>query len=130
MAFVPIARGAPADVDVLLGGGESTVTVRGDGVGGRNTEFALAAALELERLGEAGWLIASLATDGQDALTGLAGAIADGETCARARAAGVDPEAALGISDSKAVFAAAGGTVDTGPTGTNVNDCYMALRIR
>ncbi|MFT4037621.1 MAG: DUF4147 domain-containing protein [Thermomicrobiales bacterium] len=128
--FVRLARLAPDDIDLLLGGGEATVTVRGDGVGGRNTEFALAAALELERIGETGWLIASLATDGQDALTGLAGAVADGETCARARAAGVDPEAALANSDSKAVFEAAGGAVDTGPTGTNVNDCYLALRIR
>ena len=127
--FVRLAVMAPGDTDLLLGGGEATVTVRGNGVGGRNTEFALAAALGLERLGEAGWVIASLATDGQDALTGLAGAIADGDTCVRARAAGVDPEAALADSDSRRVFEVAGGAIDTGPTGTNVNDIYFALRM-
>ena len=127
--FVRLAVMAPGDTDLLLGGGEATVTVRGNGVGGRNTEFALAAALGLERLGEAGWVIASLATDGQDALTGLAGAIADGDTCERARAAGVDPEAALADSDSRRVFEVAGGAIDTGPTGTNVNDIYFALRM-
>jgi glycerate 2-kinase len=128
--FVRLATLAPDEIDVLLGGGEATVTVRGDGVGGRNTEFALAAALSLERLGETGWVIASLATDGQDALTGLAGAIADANTCARARAAGVDPEKAMAESDSKRVFDVAGGAVDTGPTGTNVNDIYFALRVQ
>ncbi len=127
--FVRLALLAPGDTDLLLGGGEATVTVRGNGVGGRNTEFALAAALGLDRLGEANWVIASLATDGQDALTGLAGAIADGDTCDRARAAGVDPEAALADSDSRRVFEVAGGAIDTGPTGTNVNDIYFALRM-
>ncbi len=90
----------------------------------------MAAALSLERHGETGWVVASLATDGQDALTGLAGAIADGGTCERARAAGVDPEAALAESDSKRVFDVAGGAVETGPTGTNVNDIYFALRVK
>jgi hydroxypyruvate reductase len=83
--FTRLAMLAPDEVDLLLGGGEATVTVRGDGVGGRNTEFALAAALALEDHDEHGWAVASLATDGQDALTGLAGAIADGGTCERAR---------------------------------------------
>jgi hydroxypyruvate reductase len=128
--FVRLAMVAPDEIDLLLGGGEATVTVRGDGVGGRNTEFALAAALNLERNNEAGWVIASLATDGQDALTGLAGAIADGATCQRSRAAGVDPEAALAESDSKRVFDVTGGVVATGPTGTNVNDIYFALRVK
>ncbi len=128
--FVRLALIAPDEIDLLLGGGEATVTVRGDGIGGRNTEFALAAALSLERLSEADWVIASLATDGQDALTGLAGAIADAGTCQRARAAGVDPETALAESDSKRVFDVAGGAVETGPTGTNVNDIYFALRVK
>lgn len=127
--FVGLVSGAPADVDVLIGGGEGTVTVRGDGLGGRNTEFALAAALEMERLGVSDWLVASLATDGQDAMTGLAGAMADGGTAARARQAGIDPEAALHRNDSRVVFDAAGGAVDTGPTGTNVNDVYIAVRV-
>ena len=128
--FVRLAMLAPDNVDLLLGGGEATVTVSGEGVGGRNTEFALAAALALEQFGETGWVVASLATDGQDALTGLAGAIADGGTCTRARAFGNDPEAALADSDSKRVFELAGGAVETGPTGTNVNDVYFALRVQ
>jgi hydroxypyruvate reductase len=120
---------APASVDVLLGGGEATVTVRGDGEGGRNTEFALAAALALEQRGCKDWVVASLATDGQDAMTGLAGAIADADICQRARERGVDPVAALARNDSLAVFQAAGGNVETGPTGTNVNDLYIAVRM-
>ena len=128
-AFVAEAADADHSVDALLGGGEATVTVRGDGNGGRNTEFALAAALELERRGVRDWVVASLATDGQDAMTGLAGAIADGGTCLRSRASGVNPAAALARNDSAAVFEAAGGAVNTGPTGTNVNDLYIALRV-
>jgi hydroxypyruvate reductase len=124
------AAQASASVDVLLGGGEATVTVHGTGLGGRNTEFVLAAAIELERRDMDDWVIASLATDGQDALTGAAGAIADGGSCMRARRAGVDPEMALANNDSLAVFDAAGGTVVTGPTGTNVNDLYFAVRAR
>ncbi len=121
---------APEDVDVLLGGGEATVTVRGDGLGGRNTEFALAAAISMEERGVDGWIVASLATDGQDGLTGAAGAIADAGTVGRAKAAGTDSRAALARNDSLAVFDAAGGTVRTGPTGTNVNDLYVAVRRR
>lgn len=128
--FVSVVANASEVDDLLLGGGEATVTVRGDGRGGRNTEFALSAALELERRNMPDWVVASLATDGQDALTGLAGAIADAGTCQRARERGVDPEAALPRNDSAAVFDAAGGAVKTGPTGTNVNDLYFAVRPR
>jgi hydroxypyruvate reductase len=126
--WVCAAAEARPSTDVLLGGGEATVKVRGDGDGGRNTEFALAAAIELERHGMTEWVVASLATDGQDALTGLAGAIADSGTCQRARDQGVDPLLALANNDSLAVFSAAGGAVETGPTGTNVNDLYIAVR--
>jgi len=128
-AWVAACRDAPPDVDLLLGGGEATVLVCGDGVGGRNTEFALAAALELARTGEEGWAVASLATDGEDGPTGVAGSIADGGTVARARAAGIDPERALRENDSLRVFEAAGGLVQPGPTGTNVNDLYLAVRV-
>ena len=127
-AWVEMAAAAPATTDVLLGGGEATVTVRGSGRGGRNTEFALASALELERLSMSDWVTASLATDGQDALTGAAGAIADAETCCRARERGILPEDALRENDSLQVFLAAGGVVITGPTGTNVNDIFIACR--
>jgi glycerate 2-kinase len=120
----------PESIDVVLGGGEATVTVRGDGRGGRNTEFALAAALELERRGTLDWVVASLGTDGQDATTGFAGAIGDAGTAGRARGAGVDPLRALARNDSLSVFEISGGSVETGPTGTNVNDVYIAVRAK
>ncbi len=128
--FVELVAKAPAGIDLLLGGGEATVTVRGAGRGGRNTEFALAAALELERRGLHDWVVASLGTDGQDAMTGLAGAIGDAKTPDRSRAAGINPEEALRGNDSVTVFEVAGGAVSTGPTGTNVNDLYFAVRTR
>jgi glycerate 2-kinase len=128
--FALAVRDVPESIDVVLGGGEATVTVRGDGRGGRNTEFSLAAALELERLGLQDWVIASLGTDGQDAMTGLAGAIADAGTPQRARDAGLDPIGALGRNDSLSVFDVSGGKVKTGPTGTNVNDVYIAVRAK
>jgi len=128
--FVSVVADVPESVDVVLGGGEATVTVRGDGRGGRNTEFSLAAALELERQGLWEWVVASLGTDGQDAMTGLAGAIADAGTPQRARDAGVDPVRALARNDSLSVFNVSGGSVETGPTGTNVNDVYVAVRAK
>ena len=128
--FALAVRDVPESIDVVLGGGEATVTVRGGGRGGRNTEFSLAAALELERLGLQDWVIASLGTDGQDAMTGLAGAIADAGTPQRARDAGLDPIDALGRNDSLSVFDVSGGKVKTGPTGTNVNDVYIAVRAK
>lgn len=120
---------ASARHDVLLGGGEATVTVRGDGVGGRNTEFALAAAIALDEAEMSDWVVASLATDGEDGPTMVAGAIADPGTVARATAVGVDALAALANNDSLGVFEAAGGIVRPGPTGTNVNDLYFAVRM-
>jgi glycerate 2-kinase len=128
--FALAVRDVPESIDVVLGGGEATVTVRGDGRGGRNTEFSLAAALELERLGLQDWVIASLGTDGQDAMTGLAGAIADAGIPQRARDAGLDPIDALARNDSLSVFDVSGGKVKTGPTGTNVNDVYIAVRAK
>jgi glycerate 2-kinase len=128
--FFSLVADVPESIDVVLGGGEATVTVHGDGRGGRNTEFSLAAALELEHRGLSDWVIASLGTDGQDAVTGLAGAIADGGTSQRARQAGVDPVQALARNDSLSVFEVSGGSVETGPTGTNVNDVYIAVRAR
>ncbi len=118
------------DIDAVWSGGETTVTVRGSGRGGRNTEFALAAALELDRLDNDEWVIASLATDGQDGNSGSAGAIASRETIQRARALGVDPASALENNDSATFFQQVGGLVITGPTGTNVNDLYVGIRRR
>ncbi|HET8656318.1 MAG TPA: DUF4147 domain-containing protein [Longimicrobiaceae bacterium] len=109
----------------LLWGGETTVTVRGGGRGGRCQELALAAALVLED--QPGVVIAALATDGVDGPDGAAGAVVDGGTVGRAGAAGLDPDAALAENDSRPVLAAAGDLVTTGPTGTNVNDVVVAL---
>lgn len=126
--WVDLCAGGPTLGTVLIGGGEATVTVRGGGAGGRNTEFALAAAIDLDARGLDRCTVASLATDGQDAETGVAGAIASAETARRARSAGVDPRRALDENDSLKVFRIAGGAVETGPTGTNVNDLYVAVR--
>jgi hydroxypyruvate reductase len=109
----------------LLGGGEATVTLAGNGRGGRNTEFALAAALAIA--GSRRLTIASLATDGSDGPTDAVGAIVDGDTIAAAHAAGLDPSAFLRANDSYTFFDRLGGLVRTGPTGTNVNDLYLTL---
>jgi len=121
---------ADEHVDVLLGGGEATVTVRGSGTGGRNTEFALAASQAMDRLGIDDWTIGSIATDGQDGTSDLAGAIADRGTWSTAKESGLDPEKALAENDSASLFNLVGGAVFTGPTGTNVNDIYFAVRRR
>jgi hydroxypyruvate reductase len=109
----------------LVWGGETTVTVRGKGKGGRNQELALAAALALD--GWPGVLVMALATDGTDGPTDAAGAIATGETVARARALGLDPTAALEANDSYPFFDRLGDQIRTGPTGTNVNDLLCVL---
>jgi hydroxypyruvate reductase len=106
-------------------GGETTVTVRGDGKGGRNQELALAAALALD--GWPGILLMALATDGIDGFTDAAGAVVTGETAARARLLGLDLQAALETNDSYPLFDALGDLVRTGPTGTNVNDLLFVL---
>ena len=115
-------------VSSVLSGGELTVTVRGSGTGGRNTEFALAAAIELDRLGLTDWTVASLATDGQDALTNVAGAIVDGQTAPMIRARGIDPADLIARNDTFPILHELGCTVSPGPTGTNVNDLYFAVR--
>lgn len=105
----------------LLFGGETTVTVRGRGVGGRNSELALAAALGLRGLGP-GALVASLATDGGDGASSGAGGIVDGTTVERASEHGFDPREYLDNNDSYTLLAKLGDAIVTGPTGTNVND--------
>ncbi len=109
----------------LVLGGETTVTVRGPGRGGRNQEVALGAALALE--GWDGVLVATLATDGTDGPTDAAGAFADGTTVARAHALGLDPADHLARNDACPFFAALGDLIITGPTGTNVNDLAFVL---
>ncbi|HUP27916.1 MAG TPA: glycerate kinase, partial [Chloroflexia bacterium] len=105
----------------LLFGGETTVTVRGEGVGGRNTELALSAAQGLEGLGN-GTLVASLATDGGDGCAPCGGGLVDGTTIDRGRALGLDPFAYLAANDSFSYLDRTGDTIKIGPTGTNVND--------
>jgi len=109
----------------LVWGGETTVTIRGQGKGGRNQELALAAALQLS--GWPGVLVMALATDGTDGPTDAAGAIVTGETVARAQAQGLDPHAALAANDSYHFFDPLGDLIRTGPTGTNVNDLLFVL---
>ena len=109
----------------LLSGGETTVTVRGHGKGGRNQEFALAAALQLT--GVSGAVVLSGGTDGTDGPTDAAGAIADGTTCARAMVSGFDPAGHLTDNDSYPLFAALGDLLKTGGTGTNVMDMHVML---
>jgi glycerate-2-kinase len=110
---------------LVVSGGETTVTVTGGGRGGRNQEFALAAAIEIAETD--GVCIAALATDGSDGTTDAAGAIVDGTTVNRIERAGLDPRAALDDNDSHVVLAAAGDVLHTGPTRTNVADAYVAL---
>jgi hydroxypyruvate reductase len=110
---------------VILSGGELTVTRRGDGVGGPNAEYALALALALD--GAADIHAIACDTDGVDGAAEVAGALIGPETLARARAAGIDPEAALSRNDAHSFFAAIGGQVVTGPTLTNVNDFRAIL---
>jgi glycerate 2-kinase len=110
----------------LIAGGETTVTVRGQGKGGRNQEVALAAALALA--GCPNCVVATLATDGVDGPTEAAGAMVTGATLERARALGLDPMVFLDDNDAYHFFAALGDLVVTGPTGTNVNDLMFGLK--
>lgn len=109
----------------VLSGGETTVTIKGKGKGGRNQEFVLASALAIE--GKANIVILSGGTDGTDGPTDAAGAIADGETVARARAKGLDPRDYLQRNDSYPFFESLGDLLMTGPTRTNVMDVRIML---
>lgn len=104
----------------LIAGGETTVTVRGRGKGGRNQEMALAGAIQLAGLKDVA--LVCLATDGTDGPTDAAGALADGNTIERARALGLDARAYLAENNAYPFFAALGDLLLTGPTNTNVND--------
>jgi hydroxypyruvate reductase len=109
----------------LISGGETTVVVRGKGKGGRNQEFALVAALDLEGL--EGVCLLCGGTDGTDGPTDAAGAVVDGATVARALAKGLDPRALLEKNDSYHFFEHLGDLVITGPTNTNVMDLRVIL---
>ncbi len=109
----------------LLAAGETTVTVRGQGRGGRNLELALAAALRLADVPHRCLLAAS--TDGLDGTSPAAGAVVDGQTLFRARQAGKDAQQALEQNDSWGFFDGLPEAIITGPTGTNVADIVLAL---
>lgn len=119
-AGTPVARPA-----CVLSGGETTVTVRGNGLGGRNQEFATAAAIGIAGL--ANVVILSGGTDGTDGPTDAAGGIVDGSTVERGKALGLDPELALRDNDTYHFLKAVGDLLTTGPTFTNVMDIQVVL---
>jgi len=118
----PISRPA-----AIVAGGETTVTVTGEGTGGRNQELVLAATPKLA--GSNGVVLASLSTDGVDGPTDAAGAIADGDTLAKAARMGLVPEDFLSANDSYNFFSKLGDLILTGPTGTNVNDITVLVLV-
>lgn len=118
----------PAGQTTLFGG-ETTVVLAGDGLGGRNQELALRVAMLAESAGWApGWVFLSGGTDGRDGPTDSAGGLVDDGSLARMRAAGVDPEMALRDNDSYHALQAAGDLLITGATGTNVADLQVLIR--
>jgi hydroxypyruvate reductase len=123
-----VEDGRPAAPPVcLLAGGETTVTVRGQGQGGRNQELATAAARPLASFPVPA-VLAALATDGVDGIGGAAGGVVDDQTLRRAAQLGLAPvETFLGENDSRAFLAPLGDLIVTGPTGTNVVDLTVLL---
>ena len=122
------AMDAPDGPCALLAGGETTVVLRGDGVGGRNQELALRFAV----LGEAEplrrpWAFLSGGTDGRDGPTEAAGGLVDPGTLPAIRAGGIDPAEALARNDSGTALGAGGGLLVTGATGTNVADLQVLV---
>jgi len=121
-----VRRGRPLKPPCcIISGGETTVTIRGEGLGGRNQEFALAAALDIAGLENVVTL--SGGTDGTDGPTDAAGAVADGATVRRAEKLGLSAAGFLARNDSYHFFEALGDLVKTGPTGTNVMDVRLVM---
>ncbi|MEG1117032.1 MAG: MOFRL family protein, partial [Janthinobacterium sp.] len=119
-------RGQPFPAPcVLLSGGETTVTVRGNGRGGRNVEFLLALGIALD--GHAGIHALAGDTDGVDGQEDIAGAVLAPDTLQRAWALGIKPRDSLDNNDGHGFFQALGDSVITGPTLTNVNDFRAIL---
>ncbi len=110
----------------LISGGETTVTVKGEGKGGRNTELALSFAMEIE--GIEGITLLSAGTDGTDGPTDAAGAIVDGRTIAKAKSLGLNPGEYLQNNDSYNFFKETDSLLITGPTGTNVMDVQIICK--
>lgn len=128
-AFLVRARGLAASDRrplCVLAAGETTVTVRGQGLGGRNQEFALAATPVMGSLGRAS-LLASVGTDGVDGPTDAAGAVVDSTTLERSSRLGLDWSESLAENDAYHFFEPLGGLITWGPTGTNVGDLHVLL---
>lgn len=109
----------------FISGGETTVLVKGDGLGGRNQEFALVSAIEIAGMKDT--VILSLNTDGTDGPTDAAGAFCDGKTLQKAKKLNLDPKKYLENNDSYIFFDRIGGLIKTGPTNTNVMDIHLLL---
>ena len=116
------------ELDFDARGGETTVTVTGTGLGGRCQEMATSVAPSLA--GQSGLAFLAAGTDGSDGPSEYAGAVVDSESDGLARTAGHSAESALANNDSQSYLAACGGLITTGPTGTNLNDLMMLLRLR
>ena len=109
----------------IISGGETTVAIQGNGLGGRNQEFALAAAIEIDGLEEV--VVLSGGTDGTDGPTDAAGGIVDGTTVQRGRDKGLDAQDYLKRNDSYPFLKTVGDLLVTGPTLTNVMDLRLIL---
>jgi glycerate 2-kinase len=112
----------------IVAGGETTVTLRGNGMGGRNQELALATVADLAGL--PGIALVTLATDGGDGPTNAAGAVVTGATLQRARQRGLDPHTYLARNDAYPFFDALGDLLRPGPTQTNVNDLVFMFKLQ
>jgi hydroxypyruvate reductase len=121
-AQLALSQNAPC---VLISGGETSVTVRGNGRGGRNTEYLLALAISLD--GHPGFHAIACDTDGVDGTDDNAGAVMGPDSLARARSLGLDARAMLDNNDGYGFFSALGDLIVTGPTRTNVNDFRAIL---
>jgi glycerate-2-kinase len=109
----------------LIAGGETTVTIRGSGAGGRCQEFALALVSDLAAMQDV--VVLAAGTDGSDGPTSAAGAVVDPTTLGRSRGKGVDVKRALAENASHPFFSALGDLVVTGPTGSNLMDVYLGV---
>ena len=111
----------------LIAGGETTVTIKGDGHGGRNQELALAAVDEIRDLENV--MLVSLATDGEDGPTDAAGAVVTGESARRAESLGLDAAGYLSRNDAYNFFHKLDDLIKTGSSGTNVNDLIVMVAL-
>lgn len=123
--FATLAKKKTRKPRCILCGGETTVTIKGRGLGGRNQEMALAIAIEIDGLKNITFV--SIGTDGTDGPTDAAGAIVNGKTVKRAEQKGLDPKQYLENNDSYRFFEKVGGLIKTGPTKTNVMDLQILL---